>query len=79
MSKTLITLASASAAFFLSGCGDKSEAEKAELERDTVRIEKAQTAAKYYRVLAEKFSDHEHAAEAAGKAKALEVQGAPKK
>ncbi len=74
MSKTLIFLASAFAALCLSGCGEKSEAEKAEMERDTVRAEKGVTAAKYYKVLAEKFSDHEHATEAAGKAKALELQ-----
>ena len=78
MSKTLIFLTSVCAALCLSGCGEKSEAEKAEMERDTVRLEKGQNAAKFYKVLTEKFSDHEHATEAAAKAKALEAQGQKK-
>jgi hypothetical protein len=78
MSFRITTIAFTSAALFLTGCGKKSASELAEEERNKLREVKRQNAAKYYRLLAEKYPEHEKAGEAARKAADLEAK-APKK
>ena len=78
MSLRTIIVATSCLAAGISGCGKKSEAELAEIERSKLREEKRQAAVKAYSDLAEKFPDHPKAKEAAAKAEALKAQ-APKK
>lgn len=56
------------------GCGKKTEAELAEMEREKLRGEKKVAAANAYRELAKKFPDHEKAKDASAKAATLEAQ-----
>ncbi|MEO6742578.1 MAG: hypothetical protein ABIP20_20230 [Chthoniobacteraceae bacterium] len=78
MSRKLLLFTALSATFFLSACGEKSEAEKAEEERTGLRDEKRQKAIEYYKSLAKEYPDDPKAAEAKQKAAALEAL-APKK
>jgi hypothetical protein len=78
MSLRTFIVATSCLAAALSGCGKKSEAELAEIERAKLREEKRIAAAKAYSDLAEKFPEHPQAKPAAAKAQALSAQ-APKK
>jgi hypothetical protein len=78
MSRKLILIPALCAAFFLPGCGEKTEAEKAESERVGLRDEKRLKAIEIYRTLAKEYPDDPRAAEAKQKAAALEAM-APKK
>ena len=78
MSRNFLLLPALGAALFLSACGDKSEAEKAEDERAGIREEKRKKAAEVYRTLAKEYPEDPKAAEAKQKAAALEAL-APKK
>jgi protein involved in sex pheromone biosynthesis len=77
MSRKLL-LAPICAAIFLSACGEKSEAEKADEERAGIREERRKKAIEIYRQIAKEYPDDPRAAEAQQHAAALEAQ-APKK
>jgi len=78
MSLRTFIVATCCVAAAVSGCGKKSEAELAEIERSKLREEKRHAAVKAYSDLAEKFPEHEKAKQAAVKAQALGAP-APKK
>ena len=78
MLRHLIILTAIGATLLCSGCGEKSEAEKAEEERSAVREEKRKRAAELYKTLAKEYPDDPKAAEAKRKAEGLEAM-APKK
>lgn len=63
----------ACAALLLSSCAEKTEEEKAEIERQELKITKRQNAIKYYKVLANDFVGHPKSDEAAQRAAALEA------
>ena len=78
MSRNFLLLTTLSATFFLSACGEKTEAEKADEERVGLREEKRKKAVEVYQTFAKEFPDDPKAAEAKQKAAALEAL-APKK
>lgn len=78
MSRTSIILAALGVITFLPSCGEKTEAEKAEEERATLREEKRKKAVEIYKTLAREHPDDPRAEEAKKKAAALEA-AAPKK
>ena len=78
MSRNFIILPSLCATLLFSACGKKSEAEKADEERSSVREEKRQKAAELYKTLAKEYPDDPKAAEAKQKAAGLDAM-APKK
>ena len=78
MHRHFILLPTLCATLIFTGCGEKSEAEKAEEERGIVREEKRKRAAELYKSLAKEYPDDPKAAEAKQKAAALDAM-APKK
>ena len=78
MSRTFILLTAFGAALLLPACTEKSEAEKADEERDVIREERRKKAIEVYKTLAKEYPDDPKAAEAKQKAAALEAL-APKK
>lgn len=78
MFRKFLPLTALSAAFFLPGCGEKTEAEKADEERVALREEKRKKAVEIYNLIAKEYPDDPKAADAKQKAAALEAQ-APKK
>ena len=78
MSQKFPLLTALGAALFLSACGEKTEAEKADEERTGLREEKRKKAIEIYKTIAKEYPDDPKAAEARQKAAALEAQ-APKK
>ena len=78
MHRHFIILPALCATLLFTACGEKSEAEKAEEERGTVREEKRKRAAELYKSLAKEYPDDPKAAEARQKAAALDAM-APKK
>ena len=73
MSRKLLLLTALGAAIFLPGCKEKSEAEKAEDERGTLREAKRKKAIDVYKTIAREYPDDPKAAEAKQKAAALEA------
>jgi hypothetical protein len=79
MARNFILIPMLGAMFFLSACGkEKTEAEKADEERGSIREEKRKKAAEVYRTFAKEYPDDPQAAEATKKAAALDAM-APKK
>jgi hypothetical protein len=78
MFRTFTVLASSCVALLLGACSEKSEAEKADDERASVREEKRKRAVQLYQTLAKEYPDHPKAEEAKQRAAALEAL-APKK
>ena len=72
MSRQLTILAAACASLLFAGCGEKTADQKNEEQRVEIKEAKRQLAAKNYKILAEKFPNHEHAGEARQKAAELE-------
>jgi hypothetical protein len=60
-------------AMLLSGCGEKTQAEKQEEERAALRTAKKKDAQEFYNDLATKYPDDPRAEQAKAKAKALEA------
>ncbi len=77
-SRKFPVLAVAGMALVLSGCAEKSEAEKAEEERVLIREEKRKQAIQIYQTLAKEYPDDPKADDAKQKAAALQ-SAAPKK
>lgn len=77
MPRTFILFAALGAIAFLPACGEKTEAEKAEEERATLREEKRKKAVEIYKTLAREHPDDPRAEDAKKKAAALEA-AAPK-
>ena len=78
MSRNLLLLPALCATLFLSACGEKTEAEKADDERAGIREEKRKKAIEVYRTFAREYPDDPKAAEAKQKAAALEALAAKK-
>jgi hypothetical protein len=78
MSRNFLLLPALGVMLFLSACGEKTEAEKADEERVGLREEKRKKAIEVYKTFAKEYPDDPKAAEAKQKAAALEAL-APKK
>ena len=73
MSRKFLAPALACAALLFPSCGEKSEAEKAEGERSTIREEKRKKAIEVYQTFAKEYPDNPKAEEAKKHAAALEA------
>ena len=74
MARLFIILAVVCASFVYTGCGEKTDAQKNDDLRESIRETKRQEAAKNYKILATQFPEHEHAGEAQRKASELEAK-----
>lgn len=71
--KFLPLLAASFCVLGLNACKEKSAAEKAAIDVANIRETKRLNAIKYYKLLAQKYPSHPHAAEATGHATQLEA------
>lgn len=74
MSRPFAILATVCASLLFAGCGEKSVEQINEDKRTEIMDAKRQLAAKNYKMLAQKFPNHEHAGEALQKAAELETK-----
>jgi len=74
MFRQFTILAAVCASFVFAGCGEKTAAQKEDEKRLEIKDAKRQLAAKNYKLLAEKFPNHEHAGEAQQKAAELSAK-----
>lgn len=72
MSRQFTIFAAVCASFVFAGCGDKTGDQKSEEQRAEIKEAKRLLAIQNYKLLAEKFPNHEHAGEARQKAAELE-------
>lgn len=74
MPRQLAILAAACATFLFAGCGEKTAEQKNEALRAEIKDAKKLLAVKNYKLLAQKFPNHERAGEALQKASELEAK-----